>query len=117
MTHITSGHDKNSQIPGKGDPMNPRNAGRLIAVVLTLTLVAAACGDDSGGGVAQAECEAGQTDGDLAIFNWAEYIDQEELDAFAAEFGVGVTMDTYDSNEAMQPIISAGNSGYDLIVP
>ena len=27
------------------------------------------------------------------------------------------TIDVYDSNEAMQPIISAGNSGYDLIVP
>ena len=30
---------------------------------------------------------------------------------------MGVTIDVYDSNEAMQPIISAGNSGYDLIVP
>ena len=26
-------------------------------------------------------------------------------------------MDVYDSNEAMQPIIAAGNSGYSLIVP
>ena len=26
-------------------------------------------------------------------------------------------MDSYDSNEAMQPIIAAGNSGYSLIVP
>jgi spermidine/putrescine-binding protein len=62
-------------------------------------------------------CEVGETDGNLAIYNWAEYIDEEELDAFAEEFGISVTMDTYDSNEAMQPIISAGNSGFDLIVP
>ena len=96
--------------------MRSKNLWRLLAAVAVLSLVAAACGDDSSGGE-QAECEVGQTDGDLAIFNWAEYIDQEELDAFSAEFGVGVTMDSYDSNEAMQPIISAGNSGYDLIVP
>ncbi|MFA9565986.1 MAG: spermidine/putrescine ABC transporter substrate-binding protein, partial [Acidimicrobiales bacterium] len=88
-------------------------------LVLSLVLVAAACGDDSdseSAGGDSAGCEVDETDGDLAIYNWAEYIDQEELDAFAEEFDVGVTMDTYDSNEAMQPIITAGNSGYDLIV-
>jgi spermidine/putrescine-binding protein len=93
---------------------------RLLAVVATFSLVAAACGDDSdseSAGGDSAGCEVDETDGDLAIYNWAEYIDQEELDAFAEEFDVGVTMDTYDSNEAMQPIITAGNSGYDLIVP
>jgi spermidine/putrescine transport system substrate-binding protein len=62
-------------------------------------------------------CGVDETDGNLAIYNWAEYIDEEELAAFSDEYGISVTMDTYDSNEAMQPIISAGNSGYDLIVP
>jgi spermidine/putrescine-binding protein len=91
---------------------------RLLAVVAALSVVAAACGDsDDEGVVGPADCELNETDGDLAIFNWAEYLDPEELDAFAAEFGVSVTMDSYDSNEAMQPIISAGKSGYDLIVP
>jgi len=98
--------------------MRTKHIWRLLAVVATFTLVAAACGDDDdSGGVAQASCAVDETDGDLAIFNWAEYIDQEELEAFGDEFGVSVTMDTYDSNEAMQPIISAGNSGFDLIVP
>ena len=90
---------------------------RLLAATMALTLVAAACGDDSASDGEVASCEVGQTDGDLAIFNWAEYIDEEQLGEFETEFGVSVTMDTYDSNEAMQPIISAGNSGYDLIVP
>ncbi len=88
----------------------------LLAALLSLALVGAACGEEDGGAEA-ADCEVDQTDGDLNIFNWAEYIDPELLDAFAAEYGVGVTIDVYDSNEAMQPIISAGNSGYDLIVP
>ncbi len=97
--------------------MNTRHLWRLLAVALTFTLVAGACGDSGDSASGPADCTVDQTDGNLAIYNWAEYIDQEELDAFAAQYGIGVTMDTYDSNEAMQPIISAGNSGYDLIVP
>ena len=62
-------------------------------------------------------CEVGEVDGDLALYNWAEYIEPEHLDAFAEEFGIGATMDVYDSNEAMLPVIAAGNSGYDVIVP
>ena len=63
------------------------------------------------------ECAVDEVDGDLFLYNWAEYIDPELLTAFEEQYGVSVTQDTYDSNEAMQPIISAGNSGYDVIVP
>jgi len=100
--------------------MSIRNIQRPAAALCALVLVAAACGGDDDDGAAEGEpatCEVGETDGDLALYNWAEYIDEEELAAFGEEYGVQVTMDTYDSNEAMQPIISAGNSGYDLIVP
>ncbi len=88
----------------------------LLAV---FALLAAACGGSDGGDAESAagSCAVGETDGDLALYNWAEYIDPEHLDAFAAEFGIGATMDVYDSNEAMQPIVGAGNSGYDVIVP
>ncbi len=92
--------------------------GRYLAGLLAIALLAAACGNDSdSGGSAAAACEVNGTDGDLQIYNWAEYIDEEQLAAFGEEFGVAVTMDTFDSNEAMQPIIANGNSGYDLIVP
>lgn len=93
---------------------------RLLAVLAALGLVASACGGDSdegGGDAAGADCAPGQTDGDLAIYNWTEYMDPELKTDFEAEFGVAITEDNYDSNEAMQPIISAGNSGYDFIVP
>ena len=89
---------------------------RLLAGLLTVVLVAAACGGDDDG-VSAADCDVGGTDGNLAIYNWAEYIDEEQLAEFSDEFGVSVSMDVYDSNEAMQPIIAAGNSGYSLIVP
>lgn len=104
--------------------MNTKTLRRLLAALLTLTLVAAACSDDdestdSGGDAAGADagCEPGETDGDLNLYNWSEYMDPELQTAFEEEFGVSVNEDNYDSNEAMQPIISAGNSGYDLIVP
>ena len=89
---------------------------RLLTVLVAMALLAAACGGEDSG-VSAADCEPGQTDGDLNLFNWAEYIDPELVDAFALEHGIEMTVDVYDSNEAMQPIISAGNSGYDLIVP
>ncbi len=102
--------------------MTVRNRLRWAAMLAAFLIVASACGSDSDSGDGGAEsaagdCAVGETDGDLALYNWAEYIDPEQLDAFAAEFGIGATMDVYDSNEAMQPIIAAGNSGFDVIVP
>lgn len=93
-----------------------RTLTKTIAALGVLALLAAACsgGDEETGA---ADCELDQVDGDLNMYNWSEYIDEELLDQFAAEYGVDWTLDTYDSNEAMQPIIAAGNSGYDLIVP
>ncbi len=103
---------------------------RLLAVLAAVAMTAAACGgssstdtadggsdSDSADADAGDSCEAGETDGDLAIYNWTEYMDPELKTDFEAEFGVSVTEDNYDSNEAMQPIISAGGSGYDFIVP
>lgn len=92
---------------------------RLFTLVLAVSLIAAACGgsDDDAASDGPADCEVGQTDGNLAIFNWSEYMDPDLKTAFEEEFDVSVTEDNYDSNEAMQPIISAGGSGYDFIVP
>ncbi|MFT5530122.1 MAG: spermidine/putrescine-binding protein [Candidatus Poriferisodalaceae bacterium] len=102
-----------------------KTAMRLMALLFATALFAAACGDSdsdsaSGGGsdaAADSGCAPGETDGDLNLYNWSEYMDPELQAAFTEEFGVSVTEDNYDSNEAMQPIISAGNSGFDLIVP
>jgi len=111
-----------------------------IALVTVAALTAAACGGDddtSAPAPAPAEepaaepadepapapaeessgCAVGEVDGDLNLYNWSEYIDPDLKDAFAEEYGVAVNESNYDSNEAMQPIISAGNSGYDVIVP
>ncbi|MEL7116008.1 MAG: extracellular solute-binding protein [Pseudomonadota bacterium] len=75
---------------------------RLLAATTALTLTA---------GAAMAE-------GELVLYHWFEYIPQELLEKFTAETGISVTMDTFDSNEAMLATLKAGAMGtYDLAVP
>lgn len=93
---------------------------RATALFAVLALALAACGGDNGddgdGGAAAAACTEGQTDGDLSFYNWSEYIDPELITAFEEEFGVVVTEDFYESNEAMLAQLQSG-AVYDLIVP
>ncbi len=59
-----------------------------------------------------------QAEGKLSLYHWFEYMPQELLDKFSEEFDVEVTMDTYDSNEALLASLKAGKLGsYDLAVP
>ncbi|MEQ8654891.1 MAG: extracellular solute-binding protein [Kiloniellales bacterium] len=59
-----------------------------------------------------------QAEGKLSIYHWFEYIPQELLDKFTAQTGIEVTMDTFDSNEAMLATLKAGSMGsYDVAVP
>ncbi len=59
-----------------------------------------------------------QAEGKLSLYHWFEYIPQELLDKFSAEYDVEVTMDTYDSNESMLASLKAGKLGsYDVAVP
>ncbi|KIC09230.1 ABC transporter substrate-binding protein [Leisingera sp. ANG-M1] len=54
----------------------------------------------------------------VVLYHWFEYMPQELLDKFTAETGIKVTMDTFDSNEAMLASLKAGAIGtYDLSVP
>ena len=57
-------------------------------------------------------------EGKLVIYHWFEYMPTELLEKFTAETGITVTMDTYDSNEAMLASLKAGGMGtYDVAVP
>jgi spermidine/putrescine transport system substrate-binding protein len=61
---------------------------------------------------------AAHAEGQLSIYHWFEYIPQELLNKFSEETGIEVTMDTYDSNEAMLATLKAGSLGsYDVAVP
>lgn len=59
-----------------------------------------------------------QAEGKLSVYHWFEYMPQELVDKFEAETGIEVTIDTYDSNEAMLAALKAGKIGqYDVAVP
>ena len=76
-----------------------------------LTVLAAATALALGSATAAAE-------GELKVFHWFEYIPQELVDEFEAETGISVTVDTYDSNEALLATLKAGALGsYDVAVP
>ena len=88
------------------------------AVVAVMALLIAACGgSDSDVQSAADACEPGETDGDLNLYNWTEYIDPELIDKFRDEFGVDVIEDFYPSNEEMLARVQGGGSGFDVVVP
>lgn len=51
----------------------------------------------------------------LKVTNWAEYIGEETIANFEKEYGIKVIYDTYDSVEAIDAKLLAGNSGYDVV--
>ena len=53
----------------------------------------------------------------LNVYNWTDYIDPEALRRFTQETGVRVRYDVYDSLETLEAKLSAGRSGYDIVVP
>jgi len=72
-------------------------------------------------------CQPGETDGDLNLYNWTEYIpygseaeDYEVTDLvakFEEEYGVKIVQTFYEDNETMLAQIEAGGAPYDVIVP
>ena len=58
-----------------------------------------------------------QAAGELRMYNWFEYFPQELIDKFKAEHDIQITIDTYDSNEALLARLKAGVTGYDVAVP
>jgi putrescine transport system substrate-binding protein len=53
----------------------------------------------------------------INVYNWADYIDPAALERFTRETGIRVRYDVFDSLETLEGKLSAGRSGYDVIVP
>jgi putrescine transport system substrate-binding protein len=51
------------------------------------------------------------------VYNWSDYIAEEQLKAFSQRTGIKVNYTTYDSNEILDAKLRAGRSGYDVVVP
>ncbi|MBX9818054.1 MAG: extracellular solute-binding protein [Burkholderiaceae bacterium] len=53
----------------------------------------------------------------LNIYNWPDYVPEGMIAAFEKESGIKVNYDTFETNEALQAKLVAGNTGYDIVVP
>ena len=56
-------------------------------------------------------------DREVRVYNWSDYIDEENLKAFTAETGIKVVYDVFDSNDTLETKLLAGKTGYDVVVP
>jgi len=53
----------------------------------------------------------------IFVYNVGEYIDQDTLRDFEAEYGVRVMYETFDSNETAYQKLKAGTTAYDVVFP
>ena len=53
----------------------------------------------------------------LNVYNWSDYIADDTIANFEKETGIKVHYDNYDANEVLQAKLTAGKSGYDIVVP
>ncbi|MDQ1812833.1 polyamine ABC transporter substrate-binding protein [Massilia sp. CCM 9210] len=53
----------------------------------------------------------------LNIYNWSDYIAEDTVRNFEKETGIKVRYDLFDSNEVLHAKLTAGKTGYDIVVP
>ncbi len=53
----------------------------------------------------------------LNIYNWSDYIADDTIKNFEKETGIKVRYDVFDANEVLNAKLTAGKSGYDIVVP
>lgn len=91
--------------------MKKRLYGLTLAAAVAATLLAG-CGGASQGGNAESEGP-----GELYVYNWGEYIDEDVIAQFEEETGIKVIYDLFETNEEMYPVIEAGAVTYDAVCP
>ena len=55
--------------------------------------------------------------GKVNVYNWSDYIAEDQLKIFEKDTGIKVNYTTYDSNEILDAKLKTGRSGYDVVVP
>lgn len=53
----------------------------------------------------------------LNLATWSDYIAPETIPTFEHETGIKVRLETYDNNEMLESKLSAGHTGWDVVVP
>lgn len=55
--------------------------------------------------------------GEVNVYNWGEYIDEEVIQQFEETYQIKVNYSTYNDNEIMFSKVSSGTANYDVICP
>ena len=81
---------------------------KIIALLLALSMIAvlSACGGSKT-----------ESKGEVNVYNWGEYIDEDIFDDFEEQTGIKVNYSTYESTETLYSILKTGGSSYDVIIP
>jgi len=92
----------------------------LVLAVSAVFLTACGKKEEAAAPAAPAPVAAGPVLDDnkvLNIYNWPDYVPDGMIAAFEKEFGIKVNYDTFETNEALNAKLVAGNTGYDIVVP
>jgi spermidine/putrescine transport system substrate-binding protein len=80
--------------------------------------LAAACGSSSDEGGTSSPPDVTSPEAKvLNFYNWTDYIADSTIPNFQKKTGIKVTYDNYSSNDELFAKLSAGSTGYDLIIP
>jgi spermidine/putrescine transport system substrate-binding protein len=102
------------------DTDSPRFSRRTVLRTMAFASAAgfvAACGSSSKGGTSSPPDVTSPEAKTLNFYNWTAYIAKDTIPDFQKETGIHVTYDNYSSNDQLFAKLSAGSTGYDIIVP
>ena len=90
-----------------------------IAGLTAASALLSGCGASGNAGASGTDSAAsGSADGgELYVYNWGEYIDEDVISQFEEETGITVVYDLFETNEEMYPVIEAGAVNYDVVCP
>lgn len=64
-----------------------------------------------------AGCGKKYANGEVVVYNWGEYINEDVIEMFEEEYDIEVVYDVFTENEDMYPLISIGEVNYDVVCP
>ena len=62
-------------------------------------------------------CGKEYKNGEVVVYNWGEYINEDVIEMFEEEYDIEVVYDEFTENEDMYPIINIGEVNYDVVCP
>ena len=99
--------------------MKKRVFARSMAGLTAASALLSGCGASGNAAASVTDSAAsGSADGgELYVYNWGEYIDEDVISQFEDETGITVVYDLFETNEEMYPVIEAGAVNYDVVCP